>query len=243
MINRIGQKFMTNEGYEIEIIKKITKAIYTISFEDGTLLNKDISQIKKGEVKNPNHKSVLGVGYIGIGEYKIRKNGKVSKSYTLWRNMLQRCYCPKFKKKHTTYKDCYVSEEWHNFQNFAEWVDENYIEGFELDKDILQKGNKFYSKEKCFFIPKEINTLLIKCDLVRGHLPIGVNETRGKFSSHLSKKCIRMTLGYYDTPEEAFEAYKNAKEKHIKEIAEEYKSQITEQVYQALMNYEVNIND
>jgi hypothetical protein len=234
---------MTNQGYEIEIIKKITKAIYTIAFKNGIILNRDISQIKKGEIKNPNHQSVLGVGYIGIGEYTIRQNGKVSKYYILWKNMLQRCYCPKFKKTHTTYKDCYVSEEWHNFQNFAEWADENYIEGFELDKDILQKGNKFYSKEKCFFIPKEINTLLIKCDSLRGCLPIGVREIKGKFESNLSKKSIKITLGYYDTPEEAFKAYKNAKEKHIKEIAEEYKSQITEQVYQALINYGVDIND
>ena len=32
----------------------------------------------------------------------------------------------------------------------------------------------------------------------------------------------------FDTPEEAFQVYKIAKEKQIKEVAEKYKNQITE---------------
>jgi hypothetical protein len=50
-------------------------------------------------------------------------------------------------------------------------------------------------------------------------------------------------LGRFVTPEEAFQVYKQAKEAYIKEVAELYKDQIDIRVYEALMKYEVDIND
>ena len=47
----------------------------------------------------------------------------------------------------------------------------------------------------------------------------------------------------FDTEIEAFKAYKQAKESFIKEQAEKWKSQIDIRAYNALMNYEVSIND
>lgn len=243
MSSRIGQKFTTNQGYTIEIIGKIATKFYTISFENGITLNRFFQAIKSGSIKNPNHKSVYGVGYFGIGEYKTSINRKATKNYVVWKDMLRRCYDYKHPEKDPTYKECLVSEEWHNFQIFSQWFDNNYIEGFALDKDILQKGNKIYSKENCCFVPTEINSLLLKKNLNRGVLPIGVHKSGVKFHSRLSKKNIREHIGLYETKEQAFEAYKIEKEKYIKQVAEKYKSQITEQVYQALMNYQVDIND
>ena len=49
---------------------------------------------------------------------------------------------------------CSVCEEWKHFSNFKKWFDENYIEGFDIDKDILIKGNKVYSPEACSFVPR-----------------------------------------------------------------------------------------
>ena len=45
------------------------------------------------------------------------------------------------------------------------------------------------------------------------------------------------------TKEEAFQAYKTAKEKYIKETAEKYKGLISERVYQVLKSYTVEITD
>ena len=42
---------------------------------------------------------------------------------------------------------------------------------------------------------------------------------------------------------EAFNAYKQAKEAHLKELAAKWKSQIDERAYLALINYEVHIDD
>ena len=46
-----------------------------------------------------------------------------------------------------------------------------------------------------------------------------------------------------NTCEEAFEKYKIAKEKYIKELADKWKNNITESVYNALYDYTVDIND
>lgn len=53
----------------------------------------------------------------------------------------------------------------------------------------------------------------------------------------------RINLGYYQTPVEAYEVYKRAKENYIKQVADEYRSYIPNELYQALYKYEVNIND
>ena len=50
-------------------------------------------------------------------------------------------------------------------------------------------------------------------------------------------------LGYYNTPEEAFQAYKQFKENYIKQVADEYKELIPEKLYNAMYEYEVKIED
>ena len=50
-------------------------------------------------------------------------------------------------------------------------------------------------------------------------------------------------LGYYSTTEEAFQAYKETKEAYIKEVANKWKDQIDSRVYEALMNWSIEITD
>ena len=50
-------------------------------------------------------------------------------------------------------------------------------------------------------------------------------------------------LGHYNTPEEAFQAYKQFKENYIKQVADEYKELIPEKLYNAMYEYEVEIED
>ena len=50
-------------------------------------------------------------------------------------------------------------------------------------------------------------------------------------------------LGFYSTEIEAFNAYKQAKEVHIKNMANKWKGQIDDRAYNALMNYKVEITD
>lgn len=163
-----------------------------------------------------------------------------------WMMMLKRCYRKKDLKKEPTYIGCSVCEEWLTFSNFAKWYEENYVEGYELDKDLIKKGNKVYSPETCCFIPHKINQALTNRRLHRGTEPIGVYKTRNNtYSAHCGVDGVQLHLGTYPTPEEAFLAYKEAKENYFKELAEKYykEGKITERVYRALLDYRVEITD
>ena len=233
--NRVGEKFTTKQGYTIEIVEYINSKNIKVRFEKGHVLVVRMHDIKRGFIMNPLHPMTYGVGYLGIGEYKTKVNNVSTPYYRLWNKVLERCYSERYQIKNPTYKNCTISEEWYNFQNFAKWYEENYIEGFELDKDILVKGNKIYSPETCCFVPKRINQLFIKPSNKRNGLPIGVCRVGNKFHAYISEKY----LGTFDTPEEAFEVYKTAKESYIKEVAEKWKGKITENVYKILINYTI----
>lgn len=242
--NRTGEKHLTNEGYRIEIIEYRGNKDCDIQFENGTILmNICYHHIKNRNVKNPYHPSVQGIGYFGVGKYIAKTKGKNTKLYEVWNKMMQRCYNGKIHNTHPTYKDCSVAQEWLNFQTFGDWFEENYVEGFVLDKDILLKRNKIYSKDTCCFVPQEINGLFVKSDSVRGKYPIGVYKRGNKFVAQLNSNRERILLGYFKTPEKAFQAYKKAKEKEIKDYARVCKSIIIKEVYNALINYKVEITD
>ncbi len=243
-LNRCGEKYVTNEGYTIEIVEYFWANNCTVKFEDGTSIkNLTICNIKNGEVKNPYHPSVYGVGYFGIGKHLSETDKKQTRHYITWRDVLRRCYCKKQHIRQPTYKGCSVDKRWQNFQVFAEWFEENYVEGWALDKDILIKNNKIYSPETCCFVPQEVNSLFPNCKKARGKYPIGVKKYGSKFQAKLSINGETVYLGTFDTPEEAFQAYKIAKEKQIKEVADKWKRQISEQTYRALINYKVEITD
>jgi hypothetical protein len=198
-----------------------------------------------GNIICPYDKSVLGVGYKGEGIYDSSEC--YLEIYRRWQKMLRRCYHPTALKRNPTYKDCFVCEEWHNYQNFAQWCEENYYEVpgslMDLDKDILFKHNKEYCPDFCCFIPHEINSLFIKSDKVRGSLPIGVHQDGNKYIAQINKNGKRKYLGAYSTPEEAFNVYKEKKEELIKQIADEYAEYLPYEVYNAMCNYEVEIDD
>ena len=50
-------------------------------------------------------------------------------------------------------------------------------------------------------------------------------------------------IGDYKTPEDAFYAYKKCKESYLKHLADKYKGEIPDKVYDALYKYEVEITD
>ena len=244
MMNRIGEKYITKEGYTIEITDYQGNKNCTIKFEDNTLsYNVNYRYIVTGTIKNPNHPTVYGLGYLGIGKYKSQCNGKKSKIYCAWNNILERCYSKKLQLRKPTYIGCSIVKEWCNFQNFAKWYEENNINEFQLDKDILKKGNKVYSPDTCCFVPREINNLLTTRKLKRGEFPIGVTKFGNSYCATLTMNRTSTYIGTFSTAEEAFKAYKITKENHIKEVADKWKLKIEPKVYQAMYSYKVEITD
>ena len=197
------------------------------------------------KMKDLYKRTVYNVGYIGEGNYKPTFNNKRTKANSVWKGILQRCL--RRLDKWESYKNAEICEEWHNFQNFAEWFYNNYrpstMDNWVVDKDILVKGNKLYSPETCCFVPPEINNLFPKCDKTRGKYPIGMSLIYFKFQVTIRKGGKTINLGRFDSIEEAFQVYKDAKEKHIKEVADKWKGLISDKVYEAMYNYQVEITD
>lgn len=235
-LDRAGEKYTTNEGYEVEITEYKGAMSVEVRFNNGYKTRTDFGTIKKGKVKNPYHKSLFGVGYFGVGCYKCRINNKLTKSYKCWSSMLQRCYDEKWKEGSPTYKDCFVVEEWHNFQVFSEWFYKNYVEGWALDKDILVKGNKIYSPETCCFVPTEINLQFTK----RTNKPSQTIKNRGKsFEVRVSINNKNTTIGTFKTEKEAKDSFIRTRKEVLNSLIRKYKNQLSDKVYIFLENYEI----
>lgn len=185
----------------------------------------------------------MNIKTFGVGKYTSRLNGKKTKYYSAWLSMHQRCYNKEYQKRNPTYNGVEICKEWFNFQNFAEWYVNNYKEGFHLDKDIICKDCKVYSPKTCAFVPIEINSLFTKGQAKRGIFHIGVTKFRGAYRVHLSKNGKQEWIGTFPTEKDAFNYYKQEKEKYIKQIAKKWKDKIDYRVYKAMINYKVTEND
>lgn len=183
----------------------------------------------------------------GVAFYDVPTSMTHSKEYIMssryWHSMLRRCYAKSSLKRQPTYMGCSVCEDWLLFSNFKRWWDEHQVAGWCLDKDILIKGNREYSPTACCFVPNEINVMMIRKKKKDG-LPQGITRTKsGKFQARVRVNEKDTIIGVFPTLEEAFQAYKVAKEAWIKEVADKWKDKLDKKVYDALYQYEVEIND
>ena len=254
-VDRTGEERINNFGSKMVIVEYRKNSDVDIYFPkyNWTAKNKEYNHFKKGEIKCPYEPRYYGKGYLGEGKYIVCENKKLKREYKIWYNMLKRCYDPKYQEKHPTYKGCRVEDYLLNFQHMGKWIEENYYEvsGEQmcLDKDILCKGNKVYSRETCIFVPQRINLLFTKRDNDRGDCPIGVDQLP---SGNYEVRCWdgygkRVNLGTYSSKEEAFQVYKNYKERIIREVIDSYEGKIPEPFYsrlkKAMYNYKVEIDD
>lgn len=184
---------------------------------------------------------VLGFG-INDSTHPVMRGKYKELVYKTWTSMIRRCYSEKYHKYKPTYIGCYVCDEWKYFSNFEKWFEENYQEGFVLDKDILVKGNKEYAPDKCCFVPAYINGLLAMNVSKRGKLKTGVYLHQGKYTAQCGINRVQTRIGRFDTEEEAHEAYKKAKYAEIERVAKDAleKGYINKKVYDALLSFEIN---
>ena len=112
-----------------------------------------------------------------------------------------------------------------------------------VDKDILVKGNKLYSPKTCCIVPETINMLFTNRKRYRGELPVGVTFKNGKYMAKFKRNGRDFYLGYYDSANDAFANYKYAKESYIRTVAKKYQAWIPQKVFDALMNYKIEITD
>ena len=245
----VGKVYKSKLSGDFKILKYNDRATVEIRFlKTGFETVARLNHIRNGKVKDPYAPSVCGVGVLGT-RYPSSEYGVQTKEYKLWTGMLTRCYNNSFKKQRPTYEGCEVSDKFKSYEYFYEWCHKQTgfsNEGWQLDKDLLTKGNKVYNESACVFIPSEINSLLINCTASRGKHLIGVSWCKRDkaFIARVNRnKGGSEYLGLFNTELEAFNAYKTAKESFIKEQANKWKDKIDPRAYNALMNYTVEITD
>ena len=244
----LGVDFNTNNGGKCFVIDyKGNKDVTVMFYNPMAVVKCRLDTLKKGVVKNPYVPTLFDSGYTGVGKY-----GYGGRAYHVWKGVIERSSSSTYKERFPSCKYVTVCDEWKDFQNFATWFyQQEFHKGkdekgrsYQLDKDVLLKGNKVYSPDTCCFIPPELNILLANSCAARGSLPLGVRQHRSKkFYASLQKFGKTVCLGTFNTPEEAFQAYKCAKEAHIKSLAEKWKGKIDDKVYKALLEWKIEITD
>lgn len=227
----------------MQIIKFNSKSDIRIKFLDEHGYERDATyqNFREGKIKNPYDKTIYGIGYLGVGKHfpHADNNGVQFKKYTTWQHMIGRCYCEAKRESHLAYSECTVCEEWHNFQNFADWYEKNFYDigdgtRMHIDKDVLVKGNKVYSPETCIFLPQRINMMFTtKAKRIDADLPNAIYRSKTGYKSAYNGK----SLGVFKTLEEAIDIHQIAKRKHIKQVVEEYKDRLPPYICEVLLRW------
>lgn len=234
------------KGKLAEVIDYSNKKKVTLRFMATGYITVTCSEhIRAGNVKDPLSPTVYGAGVLGV-EFNSQNEDMVRKRI-LWQGVIRRVHDPKFLARNPAYSDVTISAEMLYFTDFYRWCCSqkgSTEDGWQLDKDILIKGNREYSFDKCCFVPQSVNKLLTTAKVVRGDTPLGVYITdSGRYKSLITKGGKAIHLGVYDTIEEAFLVYKREKEGIIRTEADKWKDRLDDKVYNALINWQVDISD
>lgn len=187
------------------------------------------------------NRRVMGVGINDAPYVTVYKDeaGTIQKCpyYVVWAGVLERCFSDALHARRPTYKGCTLEESWKTFSNFKAWMMCQNWQGRCIDKDLISWDNKHYGPETCVFIPASLNNLLTLRANHRGDLPLGVSKTTINNQQYFVASCSfygkQKRLGYFKTPEEAAEKYREVKLKYIQELAQAEKDP---RIRQALLN-------
>lgn len=230
MKNKVGELFDTINYGPVQILEYFNTEKVMVKFlNTGTVDCFPAFNIKAGRIQDYNLPMVCGVGFMGVGDYN---SANAKKQYKHWCPMIRRCYDtdPEF----INYFDKSVDKDWHNFQNFAEWcLDQKgfNMKSWQLDKDIIKRGNKEYGPDVCAFIPPRVNSLLIKP-------PKGFWDKWNKFNISLRsyegvKKC-----GRFDSEQEGYDWYNKEKSYVIDMICKDYQGQVDDRVLESIKSWD-----
>jgi hypothetical protein len=209
----IGKIYKMKQGSHAKIISYKGANNVTVRFEEtGSERVSRINVLKNGELKDYFYPSVQGIGYVG-GEVCNKK------AHCSWITLM------------SSIKNKYIlAEEFRNFQTFTKWFEENYIEGWKLCANILDKSEKECTPLTCYYLPYDLNLLFKPAK--------GYNTDK---NGKITAKFNNIHLGTFINKEEAIEKYKTIKKEHILKLAEKYKDILTVHVYNKILNYEVEI--
>lgn len=187
--------------------------------------------------------------------YEVGRGYTSLPQYSQWHSMRSRCRIGSAEQvRNECYLGCTHDPSWHSYDVWMDWAKQQI--GFlnrdekgavwQLDKDILIKGNKYYSPETCVFVPAALNKFLTNSRAARGEHPVGViyHKANGNYIAAITRGTAdKKHLGCFATPEAAFQTYKVAKEDYARKLAIKYAGLVDPRVTDALSSYTVNIDD
>lgn len=177
----------------------------------------------------------------GEGFFDLKEKTKGNKIYKCWSNILERCYSERSLTIRDTYQNTSMCEEWKTYSNFKQWYEENYIEGYEIDKDLLSMNQSIYSPTTCVFVPKEINMCINDS---KNSTLLGVrykkkskdmiNEHAKPYCSEISIDNKKKHLGYFPTSFEAHQQWQIAKISYLNDLKLKYENVVDVRVLDSL---------
>lgn len=170
------------------------------------------------------------------------------KSSNLLASIKSRC------NNHVSYTKVTVCDSWLSPNNFSQWFIEQvekgwYVDGWDIDKDIISSGGNIYSPDHCAFIPKPLNLLFSKA-FNRRYKYFGTRGVKKNVMDYLGYEHTTFESGFcydgeqifkgeYDYELFAFFDYKWAFEEFVQNKAEELKNNLNPLMYNALISYRV----
>lgn len=152
-----------------------------------------------------------------IKSYTENGTQYLTNSYARWRGIINRCKPGAAQAQSKCYVGCSVSPLFEEFQGFANWYTKQVgygLEDYDIDKDLLVKGNKLYSEETCVLIPAKLNKFLSQKNANSDNRGIAKTAT----NRYVATGCLDSNvyyIGTYDTSEEARTHYLNDRNKNI----------------------------
>lgn len=244
---KAGDVFESKSYGLFEVLSRYPGRAVIRFLSTGFTTDVDKKSVYSGLVKDKLSPEIYGLGYYGNGNFTTTLPKADSEKYLeIWHTMFKRCYSKKVHETHKTYVGCSVSPEWHDFQNFASFCTLYRKDSWQLDKDLLIKGNKIYGPDTCVWLPIEINSCIKTNKSRRGECLIGVKPSY--LGNCYEARCRdtdgkQKMLGKFSTEAEAFDTYKIFKESVIKQKANVWKNDLDPRAYNALMNYNVYRED
>lgn len=237
MNSRLFEENINKHGTVMKIIRYGNSHDVDIEFENGYICkNTTYANFKNKTLKSPKCKTVYNIGYL---DGAIPIENKIA--YMHWKNMMVRCYDVNYKNKKHKYINCIVDSEWHSFNNFLNWFNENfyniYNEVMHLDKDVLG-DSLIYSKNNCIFLPQRLNILFQNEYLKKSNLPKGISINNKKYRVRVNNY-TSINVGNYKDINEAISNYNIVKENVIKTEVEKYKKLLPYKIYNILINYKI----
>lgn len=150
----VGDSFESNSHGSCTIVEVLGNGTameqVTVKFtKTGFVTTVKVHNLKLGQVRDLLYPVHGGVGFIGEGSYD-----STHPAFAIWRGILDRCYNEQH-SSYNHYKDTIVDTSWFNYQNFAEWYVNNYVDGYHLDKDVMNSST--YGPDSCMFLPPSVN--------------------------------------------------------------------------------------